>query len=412
MKVLSLFTGAGGLDLGLEAAGFSIAGCVEIDADCRKTIRANRPWKLAEPGDIHLHDAGELVGSLGLAKGDVAILSGGPPCQPFSKAAYWLTGSSRRLADPRAATLSRYLDVLEAALPEVALIENVKGISFHGKDEGIALLRAGFERVNKRHGTAYNVQMIHVNAVDYGVPQRRERVFLIATRTGIEVELPEPTHGGLTPHANTWDAIGHLAGDDPPLEVQLSGKWATLIPSIPEGENYLWHTPRGGGEPLFGWRTRYWSFLQKLAKSEPAWTLQAAAGPATGPFHWLNRRLTRAELTRLQTFPDDFRIEGSYSSAQRQVGNAVPSAIGELLGLTLRRQVFGEKPRHSLRLTPGSRANCPDPERPAAVPAMLLSLRGQHAEHPGTGKGPGAQKRKEHEEHEKHQEPRGQQLAA
>ena len=393
MKVLSLFTGAGGLDLGLEEAGFSIAGCVEIDADCRKTLRANRSWRLAEPGDIHVREPAELLRSLKLGRGEIAVLSGGPPCQPFSKAAYWRTGGSRRLSDPRALTLSRYLDVLEAALPEVALIENVKGISFRGKDEGLALLRAGFERVNRRHGTAYNPQVIHLDAVDYGVPQRRERVFIVATRAGVEIDVPAPTHGGTKRHATAWDAIGDLADDDPPAEVGLSGKWSSLIPSIPEGENYLWHTSRGGGEPLFGWRTRYWSFLLKLAKDNPAWTLQAAAGPATGPFHWFNRRLTRTELARLQTFPDGYNVGGSYTSAQRQIGNAVPSAIGELLGLTLRRQVFGERPRNALRLIPAARDDCPGHENPGPVPSAMLALRGQHDDHPGTGKGPGARKR-------------------
>lgn len=393
MKVLSLFTGAGGLDLGLEAGGFSIAGCVEVNEDCRRTIRANRAWKLADPGDLHLHDPVELLRSLKLRRGDVAVLSGGPPCQPFSKAAYWRTGSSRRLADPRAATLNRYLAVVEAALPEVALIENVKGIAFRGKDEGLALLRAGFKKVNRRCGTSYTAQVIHVNAVNYGVPQRRERVFIIATRNGTQIALPSPTHGDRLRYSTAWDAIGDLADLPVSDELALSGKWATLLPTIPEGENYLWHTPRGNGEPLFGWRTRYWSFLLKLSKSEPAWTLQAGAGPATGPFHWLDRRLSRAELARLQTFPPDFRVEGSYTSAQRQLGNAVPSALGELLALTLRRQVFGEQPRHALRLIPTLRDDCPPAERPVAVPRKMLELRGNYPDHPGTGRGPGAARR-------------------
>src|SRR6185312_12245754 len=114
-------------------------------------------------------------------------------------------------------------------------------------------------------------------------------------------------------------------------EHQLRGKWADLLPSIPPGMNYLWHTDRGGGEPLFGWRRRYWSFLLKLAPDQPSWTIQAQPGPATGPFHWDNRRLTGREMARLQTFPDDIQITGSLADAQRQIGNAVPSLLAEVL---------------------------------------------------------------------------------
>jgi len=109
-----------------------------------------------------------------------------------------------------------------------------------------------------------------------------------------------------------------------------------LLKSIPEGKNYLWHTPRGAGEPLFGWRTRYWSFLLKLSKGQPSWTIQAEPGPATGPFHWRNRLLSIQELVRLQTFPDEYEIVGSRRSAQMQVGNAVPPFLAEQVTIALR----------------------------------------------------------------------------
>ena len=83
----------------------------------------------------------------------------------------------------------------------------------------------------------------------------------------------------------------------------VGGKWADLLPTIPEGQNYLWHTNRGGGSQLFGWRTRYWSFLLKLAKNLPSWTIQAHPGSSIGPFHWRNRKLSVPEMCRLQTFP-------------------------------------------------------------------------------------------------------------
>jgi DNA (cytosine-5)-methyltransferase 1 len=181
-----------------------------------------------------------------------------------------------------------------------------------------------------------------------------------------------------------------------PSELNASGRWSTLLPSIPEGHNYLWHTPRNvhmGSEPLFGWRTRYWSFLLKLAKNHPSWTIQAEPGPATGPFHWRNRLLSIEELCRLQTFPHGYRIVGTRRSAHRQVGNAVPSAIGELLGLEIRRQIYGDRVRRALRLTPPARSDCPPPAHPSPVSTRYLCLRGRHQEHPGAGFGPGARQR-------------------
>ena len=96
-------------------------------------------------------------------------------------------------------------------------------------------------------------------------------------------------------------------------------KSADLLPAIPEGENYLFHTNRGAGVPLFGWRTRFWNFLFKLAKDRPSWTIQARPGPATGPFHWTNRRLSARELCRLQTFPDGLRFDRGRNDVQRML---------------------------------------------------------------------------------------------
>jgi DNA (cytosine-5)-methyltransferase 1 len=172
------------------------------------------------------------------------------------------------------------------------------------------------------------------------------------------------------------------------LHVRASGKWADLLPTIPEGQNYLWHTERGGGQPLFGWRRRYWSFLLKLAKDAPSWTIQAQPGPATGPFHWDNRRLSVQEMARLQTFPRDISIVGSYADAQRQLGNAVPSLLAEVLAREISSQLLGRPSKGGLVL--GVKASAvPPPPAPKlpAVPKAYLSLRGEHRAHPGTGKG-------------------------
>lgn len=394
----SLFTGAGGLDLGLERAGFDVRLCVEIDEIARETLKANRPrWSLAEPGDVHRLSPQQALKQAGLRPRELMLLAGGPPCQPFSKAGYWVTGDSGRLKDNRAKTLHAYLDLVEYAQPQVLLLENVKGLAFNGKDEGLKLLQSGLERINKKKRTSYKPHVLHINAADYGVPQLRERIFVIADRDGKEFNLPDPTHGPRSSagerYRTAWDAIGHLDIDIWPIDLNATGAWASLLPSIPEGENYLWHTPKGGGMPLFGWRTRYWSFLLKLAKNHPAWTIQAQPGPATGPFHWRSRKLSIRELCRLQTFPDNYEIRGSYREAYQQIGNAVPPALGELLGLEIRRQFLGQRPRRELLLIPERREDCPSPERRRPVPRVYHRLQGKHADHPGTGKGPGAQRR-------------------
>lgn len=399
--VLSLFTGAGGLDLGLEAAGFEINGCVEWDADARRTLELNRPeWQIADPGDIHAHDPNALLSSFGLKRGEVAIVSGGPPCQPFSKSALWVAGESPGMRDPRASTLRAYLNVVEAALPDVMLLENVRGITSKSngngrtEDAGVDVLRQGLAGINERHGTRYEPNVLHLDAASYGVPQHRERTFVVAAREGTRLSEPPVTHGtkaGLIRYSTTWDAIAEcdsVKDVDPSLK--LTGHWAELLPSIPEGRNYLWHTHRGGGEPLFGWRTKYWSFLLKLAKARPSWTLQAQPGPATGPFHWRNRRLTVPEMALLQTFPPAYRFEGSFVSARRQVGNAVPAAVGELLGKMVRRAVYGEEVADSLSLIPPLRDDCPPRHPTRKVPAKYLHLSGEHSDHPGPGKGPRA----------------------
>jgi DNA (cytosine-5)-methyltransferase 1 len=188
-----------------------------------------------------------------------------------------------------------------------------------------------------------------------------------------------------------WDAIGHLQEDDDPslkMTLKMTGKWADLLPSIPEGKNYLHHTDRGEGLPLFGWRRRYWSFLLKLAKNLPSWTIAAQPGPAIGPFHWRNRRLSMRELCGLQTFPQGFEVLGNRSAYQRQLGNAVPSALAELLGRCVIQQLLGGRQHDGpLTLLPKRRRFIPPPERVRPVPRKYAGLVGDHAPHPRTGMG-------------------------
>jgi len=404
LNIISLFTGAGGLDLGFEAAGFETAVAVEFDAMCCRTLRHNRSWPLVHR-DVHQVPSSEILTTGRLQMGEAKVLIGGPPCQPFSKSGFWATGDSKRLRDPRAETLDAYLRILEDTLPEAFLIENVAGIAFKGKSEGIDYVIKRIGAINRRADVSYGVETLRVNAAQFGVPQIRERLFVIGHRDGLEFGKLEPSHfvqradSGQTEFndfaleraTSAWDAIGHLepCGDK---ELVMTGKWAALLPSIPEGENYLFHTDRGGGKPLFGWRRRYWNFLLKLAKDKPSWTLTAQPGPATGPFHWDNRHLSARELCALQTFPADYEVLGSRVDAQRQVGNAVPSALAELVGLKMRSRFFGEPHLETAKpsLIPRKRTDLPKPRSADPVPKKYLSLAGDHDAHPGTGMGYGA----------------------
>jgi DNA (cytosine-5)-methyltransferase 1 len=334
-----------------------------------------------------------------LERGEAAALIGGPPCQPFSKAGFWVRGESRRLDDPRANTLGAYMRVLEETLPQTFLLENVGGLMYARKREGLELLLSLVDDINRRAKTSYRPSFQVVNAAAYGVPQLRERFIMVAARDGQEFKFPSPEYsaietrkgqlllGSMTPYRSAWDALGE-EGPDPSEGVQVNGKWADLLPSIPEGENYLWHTDRGGGVPLFGWRRRYWSFLLKLAKTKPSWTIQAQPGPAIGPFHWKNRRLSMRELCRLLTFPEDVIVTGPRGSVQKQLGNAVPPLLAEVLARAIRTQLLGlRRPAGQPRLLPPDRGTPPPPEPVSRVPRRFLVLKGNHKPHPGTGKG-------------------------
>jgi DNA (cytosine-5)-methyltransferase 1 len=402
LKAISVFTGIGGLDFGFEAAEFETAVAVELDAVCCRTLRLNRRWPVMER-DIHEVTSKELLREAGLKKGEADILIGGPPCQPFSKSGYWARGDAMRLNDPRSDTLTAYLRVLRDVQPKAFLLENVYGLAYKGKSEGLNRILAGVDQINRDTGSNYIPVWQVIDAASYGVPQHRERVFIVASRDGKQFKLPKPTHGtpddlllgaDLEPYRTTWDALGDLPDRLNDSALKMGGKWADLLPSIPEGDNYLWHTARGGGMPLFGWRTRYWSFLLKLAKNRPSWTIQAQPGPATGPFHWTNRRLSSQELCRLQTFPDGLQFDCSRNDAQRMLGNAVPSLVAEIIAREIRRQLLRRPLKETeLKLLPPRREPAPPPEHVADVPPTYHSLVGDHAEHPGEGLGNRARQR-------------------
>lgn len=343
LRAISLFSGAGGLDLGVERAGYRVSVSVEYERDACATLRSNFPTSTVLEGDIRMFSTAQILEAGDLCRGEVALLVGGPPCTPFSKSGNWLE-YKRAGKDPEASLLDHYLRVLDEAEPKAFLLENVFGLAYRNHNA------AWFEKLlTTCRALGYSVREQVILAADHGVPQRRQRLFVMGTR-GSEPTFPEPTHSGphearkdwdraLTPHVTTAEAIADLAARDDLSEPEeaVNGRYGHLLPSIPPGDNYLFYTAkRGHPEPLFEWRKRFWSFLLKLDPDQPSPTIQAQPGPYVGPFHWLNRRLRVAEVKRLQTFPDNYEVVGSRRSAQVQLGNAVPPLLAERIAKALR----------------------------------------------------------------------------
>lgn len=335
LKAVSLFSGAGGLDIGLEKAGFATKACVEIEPTMCETLRLNRPKWPVLCNDIRQIPTTEILAAAGVGKGELDLVAGGPPCQAFSKSAYWVPGRLDSIMnDPRALLLKEFVRVVREARPKAFLMENVFGLAYsHGRpalDATVSML--------ERSG--YKIHWTVVNAADFGVPQRRQRVVVIGV---LHEEAPNVSAMGGSPHVTVSQALVGLRTRAEPGE-KVNGKYGHLLPAIPPGGNYLHYTRKlGHPKPLFEWRSKYWSFLLKLDPNAPSWTIQASPGPYIGPFHWDNRRLRIPEVKRLQTFPDSWQLAGERVEQWRQLGNAVPSLMAQRIGEGLRRQVFEGK---------------------------------------------------------------------
>lgn len=335
---ISLFSGAGGLDLGAEQAGFDVRAAVEWDRDAAATIEKNFP-KLASSviqKNILNTPTREILAAAGLKKDQRPdLLIGGPPCTAFSKSGFWLEWKREGL-DPDASLLQAYTRVLREARPRAFVLENVYALTYNNKAS-----RPAFDRLLREvdeAGYAYKFDVL--NAANYGVPQLRPRLFVIGVPKGKPVpSLPTATHGGAwerrstgvadKPHVTSSEALDGLFTDPEPGEV-LHGSHAHLLAEIPPGDNYLYYTKeRGHPDPQFEWRSRYWSFLLKLDPDKPSPTIQAQPGPNVGPFHWENRRLRVPEIKRLFKFPDEFELVGSRASVQSQLGNSVPPLLAK-----------------------------------------------------------------------------------
>ncbi|MBI4952040.1 MAG: DNA cytosine methyltransferase [Myxococcales bacterium] len=384
LSAVSLFTGGGGIDLGLEAAGFELLAAVERDVAARATLTRNRPsWPLVERHDVFDFADSVLPSELGIKRGELDLLAGGPPCQPFSKAAQWRGEGRLGTQDDRASCIDAMVRVAERLRPKLLLVENVPGF-VRRASSGVSRLGERLDDVRRRTGTRYHLHATVLRAEDYGVPQLRRRSFVVGVRDDIRRAFEWPGVRAGQNHLRAGDALFGLRVDDRPV---ASGRWAALLPTIPPGENYMFHTPGGGGEPLFGARTRFWSFLLKLDPGRPAWTLPATPGPATGPFHWQSRPLAIEEMARLQTFPTSWMFEGSRAARVRQVGNAAPPLLVEHVGRTLAR-LLGATPPAQLIHAIERRVRLPSPPPLRPVPSEFLGRCGDHPVHGGTGRGP------------------------
>lgn len=354
LTAFSLFAGAGGLDLGVEQAGYEVVYAVEHDAQAVETLNRNRARFFhslpeTEPLDITTLDPHQVMRQIGMHQGDIDLLVGGPPCVAFSKSGFHL--EYKRLGqDPKANLLDDYLRFLDALRPAAFLMENVFGLAYQNQSA------AFFNRLRQGiHRLGYSLSYEVLNAADYGVPQNRQRLFLIGARNGRTLRHPRATHWGeherrvrpahasrLLPHVTAGQVLKGLTTTPEPGE-EVAGKYGHLLPEIPPGGNYLHYTTeKGHPEPLFKWRSRYWTFLLKLDPDRPAPTLQGQPGPYVGPFHWENRRLRVPELKRLQGFPDDYEITGTRRAVQLQVGNSVPPPLGAIVAQAIRDQIEGK----------------------------------------------------------------------
>lgn len=273
----------------------------------------------------------------------VDLLAGGPPCPPFSKSRFWQSDKPRALKDPLGAgTIEGYLRVLRHLRPRAFLLENVPGLAYKVHKDALNLI------LDRAHRLGYDTKWEILNAADFGVPQMRQRLFIVGTRDGA-FDWPTPTHADpSTPYAGRtprlpWvtaqEAIGDLdtKANASDLGHVAGGRFHDLLRQVPEGDNYLFFTAkRGHPDPQFEWRSRYWSFLLKLDPAAPSWTIQATRSNNMGPFHWRNRILRIEEIKRLQSFPDDWQVVGTIPQQWRQIGNAVPPLVAEAIGRRLR----------------------------------------------------------------------------
>lgn len=350
-KAISLFTGAMGLDLGLERAGFEVAVAVECNKTAVETIRANRPSLPVIDRRIEDAPTAEILREAGLAEGEVHLVSGGPSCQAFSTA-----GHRRSLTDPRGGMFREFLRVVSEAQPRFFVMENVRGLlSAAVRHRPLNLRGPGHPALepDEELGSAlavvvealreldYYVKFDLLNAADYGVPQVRHRLVFIGSRDGEAIAMPQPTHaedglGGLPAWRTLRDCVEGVDGLDPDFH-NFSPSRLKYLKLVPAGGNWrdlpepLQAEALGSAHTSWGGRS---GFFRRLDMDKPSPSLTTRPdSKATALCHPTELRpLTIGEYAAIQQFPPDWRFSGEVRMKYRQVGNAVPIGLGAAVG--------------------------------------------------------------------------------
>ena len=294
---LSLFSGCGGLDIGTQMAGVKIISTVDFEPATVETLNANPFFSFAEHNCADVRDKQANFYSEVIKKNnpEKLLMVGGPPCQPFSKAGYWITNEKRKAFEDERNMVGEYLRIISEIRPDGFLLENVESILHPTNRPVVDFIE------NEITKMGYNFERILANAVDYGIPQKRKRVIYIASNNSIEGE-PIKLSKEEAAKVNVLDWIGRFDICDltEPEEFTTGKTYNYELSEIPPGHNYIALSARDGyPNPKFVANKRYWNFLLKLHPLLPSWTIAAQPGPWVGPFHWNNRRLRTSEIAAI-----------------------------------------------------------------------------------------------------------------
>lgn len=347
-KTISLFSGAMGLDIGLERAGANILIGQDFDPACIRTMEANGYKGLS--GDIREIESSTLLDLTGLKIGEPFLICGGPPCQPFSTA-----GKRLGINDPRGSLFREYLRMIDEIRPRFFVMENVKGLmsamlkDSQGNNTSTKVIDIILEEFRKLHyKTVYGV----LDAVNYGVPQFRERFVMIGSRDNENIFLPAPTHFHI--HQDPFyrwrtlrDTIGDLENADGEC-ASFGEKRIGYLRLVPEGGNWrdlpseVVEEAMGGAYHSGGGKV---GFYRRLSYSQPSPTLTTSPiQKATMLCHpTKDRPLSVAEYARIQQFPEDWVIIGTTTEKYKQIGNAVPTGLAKAIGQAIIATANGEE---------------------------------------------------------------------
>lgn len=355
-NTISLFSGAMGLDLGIEKAGFKIRVCVEKDKWAAQTIRANTSIPVIER-DINEVPTDEILAAAGIGRQDVTLVIGGPPCQAFSTA-----GKQKGFADFRGNVMLQYLRVVRDIMPEFFIMENVRGLQ-SAKLNSVPAEYAEYEPIKDVKGSAfhfmvaefrklgYSISHALLNAANYGVPEKRERIVVIGHR-GERVPIPSPTHSENGEFGTKkWNTLRSCIGD---MEhrtdlhyTELRKRSLPYMKILKEGQNWR-NLPEDMAMQAMG-KAYFLSvgktgFLRRLKFDEPSPTLVTSPTmPATLLCHPTQLRpLSIEEYARIQQFPDSWTFNGRLETIYKQIGNAVPVGLGQAVGQQIMRFINGQ----------------------------------------------------------------------